>query len=115
LYGLPRSTRVNSQDPDFEFGIGDGARLAKRVKEVAKACLNRRPGVQVLLEQERNLRVLQRGKDRLKFRFAASFPYGRYSLLIRFLFGPNKGQVAIATVRKASAEFGFAQGTEHEA
>ena len=115
LYGLTRALRVLSQNLDFEFSVVDGDRLAKRVKEVEKACLNRRLSTQVFLKQQWNLRVLQRGKDRLKFRFAASPPHSRYSLLIRLLLGPNQRQVAVAALREANAKFGFAQGAIHDA
>jgi len=106
--------RVTFQDLDFKFGVEDGLWLAKRVKEIEKACLNRYPGIQVLFEQKWNFRRLQRRKDTLKLR-AASSPHWGHSLLIRFLLGRNKRQVAVATLHEAIAEFRFAQRAEHSA
>lgn len=69
----------------------------------------------MLFEQQWDLRILQRRKDELKFRFVTPFPNRRYRLLIRFLLRRNERQMAVATLREARTEFGFAQRAEHGA
>ena len=100
------SLSIALQCLNLKLGLVAIIRAPKR--HTAKALSSRRPQIQMLSELQRNLRLLQSGKDHLELNFVAALPHARYPLPLSFFLCSDKRDVAITTLREAIPKFRFA-------